>query len=91
MATTARIEKDRGVATFKNLQIKPQNDNNVGSKIKIAINAPMTTKNAGQPTRNASNNALGTKNSFFNRVMQVTGGATAGTSGGIARNSRNGY
>jgi hypothetical protein len=51
----------------------------------------MTTKNAGYPTRNASNDKLGSKNSFFNRVMQITGGAPGGTSGGIARNSRNGY
>ena len=85
---TARVDKDSNrIAIFKNLQIKPAVNDNPSSKIKIAINAPLTTKNAVQPTRNASNNALGSKNSFFNRVMQVTGGG--GPSG--ARNSRNGY
>ncbi len=84
---TARNDKDSNrIAIFKNLQIKPAINDNPSSKIKLSINAPLTTKNAIQPTRNASNNALGSKNSFFNRVMQVTGGGTTG-----ARNSRNGY
>lgn len=85
---TARNDKESTrIAIFKNLQIKPAINDNPSSKIKLSINAPLTTKNAIQPTRNASNNALGSKNSFFNRVMQVTGGG--GTTG--ARNSRNGY
>ena len=67
---------------MRNLQIKPSSNE---GKIRVAINAPLTTKNATQPTRNSSSNALGcSKNSFFNRVIHVTGAAPA-------RNSRNGY
>jgi hypothetical protein len=89
---TSRYDKER--MGLKNLQIKATN-HQVGlassianDKIKIAINAPLTTKNAGQPTRNSSNIALNSKNSFFNRVMQVSNG---GTNAPAARNSRNGY
>jgi hypothetical protein len=44
---TARVDKDSNrIAIFKNLQIKPAVNENPSSKIKIAINAPLTTKNA---------------------------------------------
>jgi len=44
---TARVDKDSSrIAIFKNLQIKPSVNDNPSSKIKIAINAPLTTKNA---------------------------------------------
>ena len=50
---TSRVDKDSNrIAIFKNLQIKPVMNENPSSKIKIAINAPLTTKNAVQPTRN---------------------------------------
>jgi hypothetical protein len=59
---------------FKNnLQIKAVADHQiVGGNVKIRINAPMTTKNAGQPTRNTSTSGLNGKNSFFNRMIQVS-------------------
>jgi hypothetical protein len=83
---------------IRHLQLKP--DTVIPSaKIKIALNAPLSTKNgpasaigstpfvASGSTRNCSNNnGLNTKNSFF-RMMQGTASATGQP---VTRNSRNG-
>jgi len=45
---TARNDKESNrIAIFKNLQIKPSINENPSSKIKLSINGPLTTKNAG--------------------------------------------
>lgn len=68
-----------------------------GTKIKIALNGPLSSKNGGQgigsfavnSTRNCSNNGLNGKNSFF-RMLQVTSQPGGLTTQGGTKNSRNG-